>query len=514
MSDIFLGFFFCEFDIVKGPVISYQNIKVTSTTLNFNILTPNQKDKNSENIYKVFEFFKDFLIPRPKLCGMFNSLSYKNFNIISYPTEIRNDNYLRNKIEFNYCLLLQQQNLKNEEDQEQLEMQSTPSLNNFDNYPQGAFFNTETSTKAGDGNHNRPLKTMDWIKELSQKISRFLSTLELKYSLISDPTCREDLFEILNTLFNRIESRRKFSLIYKEDIFSFDFIKAKNERQFAKYIENIQFLKPLLIKNPRILYENRLMHEDYVLYKMIVGDSSTNQSGSLDLSMTCSEVVNKILKIKHIKNDHDTTQGTIKRKCYRMLESLKNKGCILLLDSLAQQNRYLVSSECLKKQEFDLLEEYKEFLEIISIDGTDLNTKKLYNIHASVLKQFFIVLSQEKSIGYFKTVSKIEDVSFIFAFWLFGCYMNYMDRIYIHHKYTTPNKAELQQQKAQMMKTGLSKESGMFQTLSKYLDLFDGSNSKQTVCHSLSIEEIVYDQFVDLMNMRESYHTHKSKMIL
>lgn len=32
MSDLFLGFFFCEFDIIKGPVISYQNIKVDITS--------------------------------------------------------------------------------------------------------------------------------------------------------------------------------------------------------------------------------------------------------------------------------------------------------------------------------------------------------------------------------------------------------------------------------------------------------------------------------------------------
>lgn len=101
---------------------------------------------------------------------------------------------------------------------------------------------------------------MEWIKELSKKISDFLVTLELKYSLISDPEGREDLFEMLNKLFIRIESRRKFSLIYKEDIFSFDFIKSKNEKQFDKYIENIRYMKPLLIKNPNYDYKNTLLH--------------------------------------------------------------------------------------------------------------------------------------------------------------------------------------------------------------------------------------------------------------
>jgi hypothetical protein len=83
----------------------------------------------------MFEFFKDFLIPRPKLCGMYNSLAYEDYTIISYPTEIRNDNYARSKIEFNYCLLIKKTNLAAEECQSTLEMESSPqSLANFDNF--------------------------------------------------------------------------------------------------------------------------------------------------------------------------------------------------------------------------------------------------------------------------------------------------------------------------------------------------------------------------------------------
>lgn len=83
--------------------------------------------------------------------------------------------------------------------------------------------------ESGEESNNRKMKflnSLDWIKDLSKKISKFLTTLELKYSLISDPERREDLFEILNKLFHRIESGRKFSFIFKEDIFSFDFIKV------------------------------------------------------------------------------------------------------------------------------------------------------------------------------------------------------------------------------------------------------------------------------------------------
>lgn len=124
---------------------------------------------------------------------------------------------------------------------------------------------------------------------------------------------------------------------------------------------------------------------------------------------------------------------------------MKSHDCILLLDSLKPENKYLVSSECLKKSEYELLNEYREFLEIVEIDRIGLSTKKMYNIHASDIKQFFIILSRGETIkSYYKHPTNIKDMSFIFAFWLFGSYMQYIDRIYVHHKYTYPTKAQLE----------------------------------------------------------------------
>lgn len=162
---------------------------------------------------------------------MFNSLTYKDINIISYPTEIRNDNYKRNKIEFNYCLLLQKKDKKNSlKSSDVMNLNSNnPSLSNFDEFSHVGEMFLQNMNESGEESNNRKMKflnSLDWIKDLSKKISKFLTTLELKYSLISDPERREDLFEILNKLFHRIESGRKFSFIFKEDIFSFDFIKV------------------------------------------------------------------------------------------------------------------------------------------------------------------------------------------------------------------------------------------------------------------------------------------------
>jgi hypothetical protein len=61
--------------------------------------------------------------------------------IISYPTEIRNDNYARSKIEFNYCLLLKKKSRNDQDIGDDIgNLASNPSsLGNFDDYTQDMY---------------------------------------------------------------------------------------------------------------------------------------------------------------------------------------------------------------------------------------------------------------------------------------------------------------------------------------------------------------------------------------
>lgn len=147
--------------------------------------------------------------------------------------------------------------------------------------------------------------------------------------------------------------------------------------------------------------------------------------------------------------------------------------------------------------------------------GNGLNIKKLKNIHPSTLKSFFFILSEDKSIrDIYKKLCKTEDTAFIFVFWLFGSYMAYIRKNYRHHKFVNSINTQHAIQSLQNVINTYSKESIMLSTLFKNLELFDGTRSKETICHILGVEENIYDQFVDLMHMRESYHTHKSKLFL
>ena len=87
---------------------------------------------------------KLFLIPRGSICGKYNFLGYKDIQLIGYPIEIQNDNYERNKIEFNFSLML----------------------------------DTKSVEKLSSGNYFNSLVT---------RVGKFLSILEVKYELISSP---------------------------------------------------------------------------------------------------------------------------------------------------------------------------------------------------------------------------------------------------------------------------------------------------------------------------------------
>lgn len=62
--------------------------------------------------------------------------------------------------------------------------------------------------------HIPSVKTVEWIEDICWKISNFLTMIETKYDMISNQNHRQSLIEILNRLYSRIQSCKKFSLIY------------------------------------------------------------------------------------------------------------------------------------------------------------------------------------------------------------------------------------------------------------------------------------------------------------
>ena len=304
---------------------------------------------------KVIEYFKDFLIPRPKLCGQFNQLTYDNYTIIGYPTEIKNENYQRSKIEFNYCLVLKKNTKKKskhrrikskqhnrsrdlENDNEELSIHSDEDDDleddpvskfrpedtaEFDKEPPGGTshpaepFWKEHSRKfslAGDEgidedyrlNHVDYLRKqyirIENLKTLCSKISKFLTDMELTYSIITEGGDRSTLFCLLDKLFKLITKKEDFTVMLKKEVFSFQFFFRDEERESlglgrvsaARYFEKLRELKrPLLVCQFSDEEKNSLYERDYLMWLVI---------DKLDLRCeSCEQLVQIILDLPFLR---------------------------------------------------------------------------------------------------------------------------------------------------------------------------------------------------------------------
>lgn len=254
------------------------------------------------DVYKVFEMFKDFLIPRPRLCGMFTSLTYKDYKIIGFPTEIFNERYKRSKIEFNFCLVLKSnefkendvfslKKFKEQEDEggsSDNESMSSEDLYNIEDDMQ----DDEEGAITSKINKMDQLQTQN-LKNLAKKISQFLTEIEVKFSLLSDDNRRGRLFELLDELFSVINSKQKLSLFFKGIIFCFQFYTNKKTMKFLNHYFDVKEQKrPLLIKH---LMEEELLkiyERDYLTWLVLE---------NLDLrSASCNQLVRRICNEKFL----------------------------------------------------------------------------------------------------------------------------------------------------------------------------------------------------------------------
>jgi len=134
-----------------------------------------------------------------------------------------------------------------------------------------------------------------------------------------------------------------------------------------------------------------------------------------------------------------------------------------------------------------------------------------------LLRQFFVKLSQNKELWDIQSTFKVENLSIIFCFWLFGHFKEYLERIYTHHKFIVSqkdNQTYLETLKSAELNPH-SKDynfTRQLKILASNLDCFDGSRSSETICTKLNVDSKVYDFFVSKLEMRLSSHTNKYKL--
>jgi hypothetical protein len=135
------------------------------------------------------------------------------------------------------------------------------------------------------------------LKNLSEKISKFLVRVELEHSIISNENKRKDLEKLLDYLFEQIQIKNKISVFYKNSImsFQFNFWKDKFLKRTATKIfcQVEEHKRPVLIKK---FDEDELKHlysADYLIWLVL---------DKLDLQCkSCIELVKDIIDIGHFK---------------------------------------------------------------------------------------------------------------------------------------------------------------------------------------------------------------------
>lgn len=247
---------------------------------------------------------------------MFTSLSYKDYKIISYPTEIFNEKYKRSKIEFNYCLVLKNSEFeendifslkKAKESQEEEQSESDNEGSDFEDHILRLGEDTSIyseSTKKGEEeeavaeiskiNERNQLQSQN-LKNLTKKISKFLTDIEVGFSLLTDEEQRVPLFDLLDELFRVINSRKKSSLFFKSIMFCFQFYTKKRPMKYLKHYFEVKELKrPLLVK--KFCKEDLMQfyEKDYLAWLVLE---------NLDLRCSsCNHLVQKIWEEKFLMN--------------------------------------------------------------------------------------------------------------------------------------------------------------------------------------------------------------------
>lgn len=163
-------------------------------------------------------------VPRHSLCGTWGHLKFEEYSIIGCPVLIQNEQYERNKIEFNFCLLLD----KN--------------------------VGTEVS---------------GYYSNLVSRVAGFLSTLETNHRIISNPEKRIQLEDVLNSLYSKIIESKSFVFRYFDLVFSFDHKYTRNKNQWRWWFIRFSKSLPLIIKNIDGDEFTRVYEQNYLYFQII-----------------------------------------------------------------------------------------------------------------------------------------------------------------------------------------------------------------------------------------------------
>jgi len=204
--------FFSEFDVHKGPIISF--------------IYP-QIDKTFENkIEQEFECFKDLFIPTTELCFKPSAIEFDNHTIIvsinimeGYPIEIKNEIYERVKLVYNCCFVtVKVSNLHLDSfghDESNSPIRSIgPSPSSFGTNYVGLQQSSPDDRFA--------------LEKACEKLAIYLMEFEQKEKIISNTDKRTILKDILITLFENLKINRTSTIRVFEEIICLDLLSSSH----------------------------------------------------------------------------------------------------------------------------------------------------------------------------------------------------------------------------------------------------------------------------------------------
>lgn len=192
--------FFSEFDIHKGPIISF--------------IYPQEEDKTWENrIFQQFEHFKDIMIPCSEICFKSTVLEFDDHIFIviwllteGYPVEIKNESYERIKLVYNCCFVVMKDKMPRMDDD----------------------------------------KDQFFLEKNCEKLAIYLMEFEQKYQIITNQSKREMLVSILRTISMNLSMDKKCTIRMLEDIICLDLMSTFHSTSSEQWKRRSKFRIPVL----------------------------------------------------------------------------------------------------------------------------------------------------------------------------------------------------------------------------------------------------------------------------
>lgn len=434
---------------------------------------------------------------------------------MGFPIEIKNNEYVRNKIVFNCCLVVERE----EERGGDCCMGGVGGGigeiggcigEDFEGRDFEDEFGGEESLGLEEGiGQQWGLARMNSLERACEKLAMYLMEFEQKYKLVSSEDQAELLQCILRTVYEKLSNNQACTIRLLEDIICLDLVARTDSGSIERWRDRIKFKTPIITKNIDDTKEDLFVHSNlfWVLLKMISYDQGKSCEQIIQASMT--KIKEKLKEKKYgvevdekmVRNMHD--------HAYEILYYLNNNKIIQLTDVLKLRNYYRISFDIFSKSDEELTKEFVTFLkDVISPCKPQVKIlKALAEGWQLNLKTFFVKLNNGYNIfESLKDCWKLQSLDnhprrrevFYFV-WLFGVNKNYLFRQYELPVLSHPLSKDLISQGAaylrdQLGPSGSSGSSGSSANLESALKgvLRGGSASKDEIMGRLKISEEQY----------------------